>query len=568
MLAGAFAVVLSLPNRASAMGAVVGPPDSAVGISNVRVAVASAPGRTTRWAQISVSPAASGFVWLVPVLPGALVDLASDAWLDALDAATAPVVLPPVAAEDCNVALAPQAIAPATSPSSQAPASALIALDLTTLTANLTGLGLVVPDALTEALAAAFSNGMAVIALQYAGGGLPVHTLRVVDDGPATLPFSLGAGSEAPATATAFVVASGAEQAGADPLALDPALVLWHDDGTSNYATEVGRILGNAEGAAWLTESAAPGVFFEPTTIAPGYGPSVALPAVLDAYYALANVYGDTTLDPSTCAAAADATESDTSSYAAACPPGAVAVVPGMSPCAPVASDGASPLPLVCGPSAIDGALAVARLTPSSLWVTRIVGTITPAGASDVPLLPAGTTPKSPFANAGGYASPCDADGSAPSESVDVPPFDGDGGGYDDDAGTYGDDGGAVNGSGGASGDDGSGAVSVGQLVTAAQDPASSGDDDSGSCDGDSSSSGDDGSNGCSGSTSSNDDSEGCSSHSDTSDDAGDGCANGTGSSSDCSTSRHGRRGKSPVSRGVMVGAVALGIARRFRRRR
>ena len=92
------------------MGAVVGPANHPASIARARVAVAVADGRTTRWAQISPAPNTGGFAWLVPVEPGARVDLASDAWLDALDAATVPVVFPP-AAPTCLLDPPPQVLA-------------------------------------------------------------------------------------------------------------------------------------------------------------------------------------------------------------------------------------------------------------------------------------------------------------------------------------------------------------------------------------------------------------------------------------------------------------------------
>jgi hypothetical protein len=548
MLAGVVAVAVLSPRRASAMGAVVGPSGSAIAISSVRIAVASVPGRTTRWAQISVNETAGAFVWLVPLSPGALVDLASNAWLDALDAATTPVVLPPDVPSDCDVALGPQAVAPVTSPSSLLPASTWIALDASTLTTNLSGQGFAVPDTLTAGITAAFSTGMAVLALEYPGGALPVHTLRIVDNGPPTLPFSLTGSSSGDVAVTAFVVAGSAEEAGGTSLVLNPAGVLWQNEGGSNYESALRTLLARDEGKRWFTESAMPGILFQKAVTAPGS--SVTLPAVLDTYYALAKTYGDTTTDPSSCVSAADDTENDTSSYMAACPAGALAVVPGTSPCDVATSGQASVDPLVCGASAVDGALAVAGLTPESIWVTRIVGLVTPTSATDVPLLEAGSTAKSAVVSAGGYASACSGEAAAPPGAFE-------GSSFGDDAGDYGEDAG---GDAHASGDDGTGS-GVTTVVVTAPDPSA--DDDTGSCDGDSSGSGDD-SGGCSGNTNSNDDSDGCSNHTSSSDDSGGGCSNSnSGGNNDCSTSRHGRRGKSPVSRALMLTAVALGIARR-----
>jgi hypothetical protein len=558
-LAGVVAAAVLSPRGASAMGAVVGPSGSAIAISAVRIAIASVPGRTTRWAQISVNETSGAFVWLVPVSPGALIDLGSDAWIDALDAATTPVVLPPDALSDCDVLRAPQVVAPATSPSSLLPASTWIALDASTLTANLSTQGFAVPDTLTTGLTTVFSTGMAVLALEYSGGALPVHTLRIVDSGPPTLPFSLTGSSAGDVAVTAFVVAGGAEEAGSTSLVLNPAGVLWQNDGGSNYVSAIHALLAGDKGKGWFTESATPGILFEPTVAAPGS--AVTLPAVLDAYYALAKTYGDTTVDPASCVSAAEGTETDPSSYMAACPAGALAVVPGTSPCG-AATPGQVPIvPLVCGTNAVDGALAVANLMPESLWVTRIVGLVTPTSAADVPLIAAAATTKNPIVSAAGYASDCAADAASPTGSFEGSSFGDDGGDYGDDAGRSGDEAG---GGGQASGNDGAGSGVTAVAVTAT-DPSAG--DDTGSCDSDSSGSGDD-SGGCSGNTNSNDDSDGCSNHTSSNDDSGGGCSNSnSGGNSDCSTSRHGRRGKSPMSRALMLATLALGIARRHQRR-
>src|ERR1700761_8894042 len=83
------------PARAMAAGVAVGHVGEIVSLRSARVAVAVAPQRSTLWAQVSVSGASDGFAWILPLPPGARIDLASDAWLDALDSATSPVVLPP-----------------------------------------------------------------------------------------------------------------------------------------------------------------------------------------------------------------------------------------------------------------------------------------------------------------------------------------------------------------------------------------------------------------------------------------------------------------------------------------
>jgi hypothetical protein len=531
----AAAVAFLAPREASAMGAVVGPSEHPVAIGSARVAVASSPGRTTRWAQITVTNDESSFAWLLPVLPGARVDLASDAWLDALDSATVPVVMPPVSPSDCDAILTPQVLAPEATPTSRLPAQALVALDASSLASFVVGSGLAIPAALTTSLADVFSSGSAVLALVYGASHLPVHTVRIVDGGPATLPFALTGSVGGVVPVTAFTVASSAEQAGSSPLTIAPGTIVWFADGTSSYESAATSLVAAADGQGWLTQSSQASSFFLQTPIQVGHS----LPAALGAYYVLASTYGDTSVDPATCTVAAEATEESSSTYEAACPSGALAVVPGASPCGESSPEATPITGMVCG-AAGDAALAVADLSPASVWVTRIEGIVTAASANDVPLLPAGTTPEAIVLTAGSFGSHCASpDAGAWAE--------GDGGGLGDDGGA----GGGWGEGGGPFGDDEGGVLSsLGDAPDATSDGCGS-----------SSSSGDDSSDGdaCSGDSSS-DDSGGCSGD-DSSVDSG-GCSG----DNDCSTAKHRHRNRSPVSRVVIVAALALGLARRLRR--
>jgi hypothetical protein len=530
----AFAVLA--PREARAMGAVVGPADEAVSIASVRIAVATAFGRTTRWAQISLSSSAAPFVWLVPVQPGARVDLTTDAWLDALDAATVPVIVPPSAPSDCDVPLAPQVIAAATSPSGQSPTQASVALDLSSLTSFVDGAGFAIGANLANQLGEVFSGGEAILALVYAGGSVsPVRTLRMVDTGPATLPFALTGGAAA-VNVTAFVLASSSEQAGSSPLTLSPGSVVWLGSGESNYLTVVSSLLASSGDSRWFNQASGTAAFFHSTVVAP----SLSLPSVLNAYYTLASKYGDTTADPDACMTSAGSTEDATASYVSACPAGALAVVPGPSPC--VGSAEGTPIdPLLCG-SVADAALAVADLSPSSVWVTRMVGTVTSGSAADVALNGDGVIGESPVVVAASFDGVCGG-----GVQTDAGGWEVDGGGDDggDDGGLSGDDGGvpSAGGDGGVLGD--LAAAADGGSSTSEGCDSSGDDSGGGSCDGDSSSDDD---SGCGGSSSSS---------------SSDGCSG----NNDCMTAKHGHRTKSPLSRVVMMAALALGIRRRLRRR-
>jgi hypothetical protein len=525
------------PRDARAVGAVAGRQGETVTVSAARVAVATTPGRTTLWAQVAVAGAGTGFVWIVPVRAGARIDLGSDAWLDALDAATSPVVLPPSTGipNTCDAGLAPQRPPPVASTPSGLPTATGVFADAVSLQSFVTGAGFAIPPDLATALEPVFARG-AVFASTYATASQPVHTVRVVDSGPPLLPFAL-TGAQDSTPATAFVMASAGATAGSAPLTLDPSLVTWIGDGDSNLAQARDQLLDPWQGTRWLTESAAPGLLFEGAVT----GSGAPLPSVLGQYFSLASAYGDVTGDPAGCLASAASVQTDSDPYVAACPTGTLGVVPGPSPCAvgadddaSTSADGGTPIEaLSCGGSADDAALAVAGLAPSSLWISRIQGVITSTSAADVPLSIAATPPTSPVLTAGGYAGTClelpvpsstatEPVWAPPAPTASLPP--------------------SQSSSNSSASIDAAGATAEGcsaALDSCASSQSTDDEDDSdSSCSGDSSGDGSDGGS----------------------------CSGGDASSSnDCTAARGGHRprGRSPVSRVLMTLVAGLAIVRR-----
>jgi len=513
----ALALLALAPARAHAFGAVAGPEGQLVSLSTVRVAIATEGARTTRWAQVTVTGTTTGFAWMVPVQPGARLDLASDAWLDALDVATVPVVLPPVTG--CPSGSEPDRTPAASSPSSVTPTETEVLFDVASVTAFVTQAGYVMPAALPAELQAAIARGAGIAVMLYPSATLPTHTVRITDGGPASLPFALSGSSLADVSVTAFVIAAGPEVAGT-PAALDPSGVVWQGDGQSSYTQVSAALLGQWQGTEWLIESSMPGLLF---TGAPVEG-AASQPPVLGTYYTLASSYGDTTGDPTTCLAAAMATSQDPTSYPETCPGGRLAVVPGASPCPEEAGSDAGPPPLTCGASD-DATLAAGGLSPQQIWVTRIAGIVTQESASDVSLaLSSAVASQSPVLTAGQCAP---EEGSTP-----------------------------TSGGGGGGGAGSSGSASTGNTTgTTAADVADTGCAAAlgglDGCDSDSSDSSDGGCDCGSGS-----DSGGC-------DSGGDSGGCDSGGSNDCSTARRSHRSKNPISRVLLFLAVAAAVKRR-----
>lgn len=524
------------PLDARAAGAVIGKEGETVAVSTARVAVATTPGRTALWAQVSVTGASAGFVWILPVRLGARIDVGSDAWLDALDAATSPVVLPPSTAipDTCDAGLSPQRLAPAASPQSALPGATGLFTDPVALESFVTGAGYAIPSALASALGPVFAGG-GVIASTYAAADRPARTLRIVDSGPPLLPFALTGVPGSTTQATAFVIASAGATAGSPPLTLDPSGVLWIRDGLSSFVQARANLLDSWQGTRWLTESAAPGLLFDGAAV----GPAATLPAVLGQYFSLARAYGDATGDPTECGAAALSGQGDSDPYVAACPVGALGIVPGPIPCSTDADaevsmgpDGGAPIDaLFCGGSADDAALAVAGLAAPGIWISRIEGIVTQTSASDVSLSIAATPPSSPVLTASGYESIC---GESPSVSPTPPPTfplpSGPTGSSPQPQQSSNSSASSAN-AGAAAAEGCSGAADACGSSQSTDDES----DDSGDCGGDSST------------------------------DSGGACGGDASSSSDCATGAriHRRRGRSPVSRVLMLLALGLAIGRR-----
>jgi len=176
------------------MGAIATAPTSTTAASEVRAAVASDGTRTSQWVSLRVHGDGAAFAWVLPVKPGTFVDLASDAWLESLEDATAPRLLPPgptpplscVATLGVELDGDPSHVAPV------APDAVVAAADPATLDAALAGWGVALPGDLAPLVGAAGASGDSFLALHFpAGAGdTRTKTLRLVGTGAPTLPFA------------------------------------------------------------------------------------------------------------------------------------------------------------------------------------------------------------------------------------------------------------------------------------------------------------------------------------------------------------------------------------------
>ncbi len=87
--------VALMPARALGCGGCFGTPSSPTLVTGHRMAFAVSEARTVLWDQFEYEGEPEDFSWVLPVLPGAYVEVAEDAWLSALDTFTSTLVNAP-----------------------------------------------------------------------------------------------------------------------------------------------------------------------------------------------------------------------------------------------------------------------------------------------------------------------------------------------------------------------------------------------------------------------------------------------------------------------------------------
>jgi hypothetical protein len=366
------AAVLASARDAHASGALVSSPPGAAEIAEVEIAVASTPSRTTRWSRLHVTGAASAFVWIVPVRPGAMMDVASDAWMEALQASTAPRVLPPSAESACTTPRDPEVTARTQHLVTRAPSEVNVVSDASSLAAALGAWGFALPIDLDAGVRAVLASGDRLALLLFTANAKTTvtATVRVVDDAAPAIPLLLTHGGTSDVRVTAYAIASGRQDFGALPaIEIPAAAVRWKKDGTSTYVAARDAALSSGSNA-WLVEASGQSPVFALQSFEGG-----AIPPLADSYFARAGIYGDATLDVASCAASARAQAASGHLVASACPRGALARVPGSNGI-PTCSEGPSTIELSpdlfrCGGLADDLAHAFSAQAPAATWVTR-----------------------------------------------------------------------------------------------------------------------------------------------------------------------------------------------------
>jgi hypothetical protein len=337
-------LLLATDRPAQACGGCFSPPRQVTVVTDHRMAFSVSQEQTVLWDQIEYSGQPQDFAWVLPVNPGAQVQLSNDAFFAALDALTAPVITGPAA--NCGGGGGGFACAGGLGGSASADtplagsgggvqvlsqgvvgpydAVTLHSTDPTALSDWLVANGYDIPDAIRPVIDAYVAGGFDFIALRLAPGqGVSaMQPVRVVSPGAGlTLPLRMvAAGVGDQVGLTLYVIGEGRYEAQNFPDAVfdDSKLVWLHLQATSNYEPLAEQIMQGDNGRTWLTEFSGPESLAGVPTCSYGniYGGYGYGPTLADLYFSKCLCSGgalapDPTLGAAPDAGAADATPSD-----------------------------------------------------------------------------------------------------------------------------------------------------------------------------------------------------------------------------------------------------------------
>ena len=350
-----------------------------------RVAFAAGPDRSTLWASLRLEAVAGPVAMIVPAPPGSSLDWSSPAWLEALEVATAPRILPPAGVsatcpgdppgDPCETPGDLGHVAPLF------PVEVAVLADATAVEAWAAQSGLVVPAALAASLAAFPDQRFVAARFNAPAGPAMTPTLRVVSPTVSALPFVLTRAGASELLLTTWLVGPARGHVDGAPAAtVDPAdLTFDAAAGASDYLFQRRAALLSAGAGAELVESASHESLFQSVPLAGG---TASVDGVLESYFERAASYGDGLADSATCIAAAAAALGSASPVAPSCARADLGVVDGTDTCVESVGAGETdPDELRCGSGADDLAVALSGLSPAGAWLTRVTQRLPAAAA-------------------------------------------------------------------------------------------------------------------------------------------------------------------------------------------
>jgi Uncharacterized protein conserved in bacteria (DUF2330) len=269
--------LLVTPRPAQACGGCFTPPQQVTDVTDHRMAFSISQQQTVLWDQIKYSGQPQDFAWVLPVQPGAQVQLSHDEFFAALDALSDPVIAAPPSncgrsGSGCafgGTTSASGDFAGAAGPGVQVVSQSVIGpYDTATLHATdpdalydwLVANDYDIPDGIRPVIDAYVAGGFDFIALRLAPGqGVQaMQPVRVVSAGAGlTLPLRMvAAGVGDQVGLTLYVIGEGRYEAQNFPNAVfDDSKLQWlHAQNISNYEPLAEQIMQGDSGRTWLTE--------------------------------------------------------------------------------------------------------------------------------------------------------------------------------------------------------------------------------------------------------------------------------------------------------------------------
>lgn len=343
-----------------------------------RVAVASGANRSALWTSLRFEAAAGPVGVVIPVPVGAFLDHSSDAWLEALEVATAPRVLPPE-----GVTLQ----CPGQDPSSEhpfhvagridhqqslVPDEQSVLADVASVKAWAQAHAFVLSPEVSAALDAMSGMQFVVERFSASGGEAVTPTVRVVMPGIApVLPLTLTQAADKDLLVTTWLLGTGrAALTGTALAALDPSVLTWNAgaEDSSYFDARREALLAAGSGSA-LLESSNHEALSHNLAIA---GATASIDGVIKTFFERAAAYGDGDPAPAACVAQAAAALASAAPIGLGCPRADLGVVGGMGTCMESPMPGQTdPQALRCGPGADDLAVALSGLSGSAAWLSR-----------------------------------------------------------------------------------------------------------------------------------------------------------------------------------------------------
>ena len=395
LVVAAAAAVALVPSPAEACGGCFVPVTDTTVVTGHRMAMSISPVQSVLWDQIQYSGDPAEFSWVLPVMPGARVELSTDAWFEALDAATSvsvaqpPSSCPPRSSSGGFGCSADEFTDASAGSFNQSNSDVTVVhqgtvgpYETVTLSTDVPGAlddwllqhGYAVPDGFQPVIDAYVAEGFDFIALRLLpnAGVAQMKPVRVVSPGAqVTLPLRMvAAGAGARVGVSLFVIGEGRYQAQNFPNAvIPPGLVSWDWQAQRSDYAEVRRAALGDDGT-WLTPYSLRTALLSPLVDPVGFGAdlsysvgngAVQASTIAEAYVRQGLANGESAV--SSCIGPLSAIASSTDVVVDLCDENGNCTTPTAGQ---IGAEG-----LACGPLD-DLATALTGLHPSSVWLTRL----------------------------------------------------------------------------------------------------------------------------------------------------------------------------------------------------